>query len=219
MADPKTPSPSGFASAEKMTNSFSSSTLNNTLPTITVKLGERNYAYWKSQVFPVLKAYELESFVTSEKPCPSAPILSSTDESKRLIDSEHVMWKKIDQFLFSWLISSISETVEASKKRTETMFRHAANCETAYDTWHTLEMHFLIDSKARVLHLRNQLQTNRKDNSSIFEYVLKMKEIASGVTVSDEELLLYILDGLGSEYDAMVAALTIRSSEVSLQEA
>ncbi|XP_031266567.1 uncharacterized protein LOC116124957 [Pistacia vera] len=184
MADPKASSSSASVVDEMTTTSMLTSPLSNTLPTVSVKLGERNYAYWKSQVLPALKAYDLEGFVTSEKSCPLSFFL--IDESKREVNSEHIMWKKVDQFLF--------------------------------------EMHFLTDSKARVLHLRNQLQTTRKDNSSINDYMLKMKEIAgflttSGVTVSDEELLLYILDGLGSEYDAMVATLTSRSSKVFLQEA
>lgn len=139
------------------------------------------------------------------------------DDSGKFVEqsnSEYTLWKKLDQFLVSWLISSISET----------MFRHIATCETAYDIWHTLEMHFLTDSKARVLHLRNLLQTTRKENLSINDYILKMKEFAgsltaSGVNISDEELLLYVLDGLGPEYDAVVANLTSRSGNVSLQEA
>lgn len=113
------------------------------------------------------------------------------------------MWKKLDQFLFGWLISSISKT----------MFRHVANSETTFDIWKTLEMNFVIDSKARLFHLRNLLQTTRKDNLSSNDYVLKMKEVAgsltaSGVVVNDEELLMYILDGLRIEYDAVVADLT-----------
>lgn len=172
-------------------------------------MGEKNYAYWKSQIFPALRAYELEGLVTGEKPCPSPFISQKLDDSGKFVEqsnSEYTLWKKLDQFLVSWLISSISET----------MFRHIATCETAYDIWHTLEMHFLTDSKARVLHLRNLLQTTRKENLSINDYILKMKEFAgsltaSGVNISDEELLLYVLDGLGPEYDAVVANLTSRS--------
>lgn len=43
--------------------------------------------------------------------------------------------------------------------------------------------------------------------------------IASGVNIDDEELLLYILDGLGPEYDAVVANLQLNSSHATLQEA
>lgn len=37
--------------------------------------------------------------------------------------------------------------------------------------------------------------------------------------MNNEELLMYILDGLGLEYDTVVANLTFRSGDVSLQEA
>ncbi|XP_031281542.1 uncharacterized protein LOC116140047 [Pistacia vera] len=45
------------------------------------------------------------------------------------------------------------------------------------------------------------------------------KLIASGVNLSDKELLLYILDGLGPEYDAVVANLVATSSQKTFQEA
>ncbi|XP_031250606.1 uncharacterized protein LOC116108504 [Pistacia vera] len=104
------------------------------------------------------------------------------------------------------------------------MFRHVAKCSTAAEIWNILEMHFQYESKARALHFRNLLQSTRKESISIFDYVLKMKEYgdsltASGRYIGDEELLLYILDGLGPKYDAVVATLTSRSSSTNLQEA
>ncbi|XP_031272893.1 uncharacterized protein LOC116131385 [Pistacia vera] len=43
--------------------------------------------------------------------------------------------------------------------------------------------------------------------------------VATGVNIGDEELLLYILDGLGPKYDAVVANLTYNSSMASIYEA
>ncbi|XP_031272892.1 uncharacterized protein LOC116131384 [Pistacia vera] len=83
---------------------------------------------------------------------------------------------------------------------------------------------FSVFSKARTLHLRNLLQTTKKESLSVNEYVLKMKELGdelvdSGVNLSDEELLLYILDGLRPEYDVVVPSLTYNSKDATLQEA
>ncbi|XP_031256560.1 uncharacterized protein LOC116114556 [Pistacia vera] len=87
-----------------------------------------------------------------------------------------------------------------------------------------LELHFQSISKARTLYLRNMLQTTKKDFLSINEYVLKMKElgdelVASGVNIGEKELLLYILDGLGPEYDVVVVNLTYHSSNATIQQA
>ncbi|XP_031247791.1 uncharacterized protein LOC116105523 [Pistacia vera] len=156
-----------------------------TLPSLSVKLQERNYTFWKSQILPALSSHGLDVFVTGEKVCPPM-----------------------------FLIVTSEETGE----------KNVAKCSTAYEIWSILELHFQSVFKARTLHLRNLLQTTKKDSCSISEYVLKMKEIgdelnASGVSMSDEELLLYILDGLGPEYDVVVANLTSNSSVITIQEA
>ena len=59
---------------------------------------------------------------------------------------------------------------------------------------------------------------------TIHDYFLKMRNIAdtlasTGQLISDDELLLYVLGGLGSEYDPVVVNLTARQDSVSLQEA
>ena len=71
--------------------------------------------------------------------------------------------------------------------------------------WTVLEQLFSTKSKARVLRLRLLLQTTKKGTRSIEEYILKIKNIASslmaaGQSISDDELILYILGGLGSEF-------------------
>ncbi|KAJ0081407.1 hypothetical protein Patl1_09761 [Pistacia atlantica] len=84
------------------------------------------------------------------------------------------------------------------------------------------EHHFFTESRARTMHLRNMLQSPKKESFSINEYVLKMKEFSdslysSGVHISTEDLIAYILDGLGPEYDAIVANLSSRS-DLTIQE-
>ena len=39
-----------------------------------------------------------------------------------------------------------------------------------------------------------------------------------GSVITDDELILYILGGLGKEYESVVVNLTIRSNKISLQE-
>lgn len=67
------------------------------------------------------------------------------------------------------------------------------------------------------------LQITENDSLSISEYVLKMKEvndklIVTGVNLSDEELLLYIMDGLGPEYDVVMALLTSTSGQTNCKK-
>ena len=121
---------------------------------------------------------------------------------------------RTDQALMSWLLSSISES----------MLGHVIHCTSSAQIWLTLHQLFTTTSKARVLQLRFQLQSTKKGDLSIQDYILKMRGIAdslnsTGLILSDKELLLYILGGLGNEYDPVVINLTSRHESVSLQEA
>lgn len=74
------------------------------------------------------------------------------------------------------------------------------------------------------MHLRNLIETTKKKSLSINEFVPKMKGYAdslsaSGVFISFEELVTYILDGLGPEYDAVSVHLSARGDDITLQEA
>ena len=59
---------------------------------------------------------------------------------------------------------------------------------------------------------------------SIADYIWKLRGIAdtlsaAGQVIIDEELVMYILGGLNSEYDPAVINLTSRNADVSLEEA
>jgi histone deacetylase 1/2 len=63
----------------------------------------------------------------------------------------------------------------------------------------------------------------KKGNLTIDEYILKMKGyadnlLAAGQSLSDEEFILYILGGLGNEYESVVVNLTSRKDGLNLQE-
>ena len=86
------------------------------------------------------------------------------------------------------------------------MVGHVVNCNSSSEIWTTLGQLFSTKSKARLLHLIFLLQTTEKGSLSIEDYFLKMKTVAQdlmsvGQSVSDDELVLYILGGLGFEFD------------------
>ncbi|KAL6333419.1 hypothetical protein AAG906_028604 [Vitis piasezkii] len=89
------------------------------------------------------------------------------------------------------------------------MYGHVINCQTSAEVWSVLEKLFISDSKKGAL--------------SINDYVLKMRNItdmlsASGKLVSDEDLILYILGGLGPEFETIVVNIMSRSEAIFLQE-
>ena len=102
------------------------------------------------------------------------------------------------------------------------MLGHVVQCQSSAELWMIMEKLFSTKSKARVLQLRLLLQTTKKGGGSFEDYILKMKDkatslIAAGQQISDDELVLYILGGLGLEYESVVVNLTSRYS-LTLQE-
>ena len=88
--------------------------------------------------------------------------------------------------------------------------------------WIVLEKTFSAKSKAQALQLRLSLQTMKKGNIYVKDYILKMKSLAmslmaAGQQITDDELILFILGGLGSEFEAVIVNLTSRES-ITLQE-
>ena len=105
----------------------------------------------------------------------------------------------------------------------ESMLGHVNHCVYSYEIWSILEKLFHTQSKARLLQLRFMLQCTNKGSLSIEEYILKMQGIdnnlsAAGQAISDEVLILYILGGIGSEYESVVVNLTSRSEPLTLQD-
>ena len=90
----------------------------------------------------------------------------------------------------------------------ESMIVHVISYISSFQIWTLLERLFATNSRAKMLQLRLQLQSTKKGSLSINDYFLKMRAIAdtltsTGQSISDDELLLYILGGLGSEYDQL----------------
>ena len=103
------------------------------------------------------------------------------------------------------------------------MLAHVIHCSTSSEVWKLLEQLFSTKSKALLLHLRFLLQTTKKGSLIIEDYILKIKSLAhelvsTGQVIPDDEIMLYILGGLGPEYESMVVNLTSKDY-VTLPEA
>ncbi|KAL5759966.1 hypothetical protein ACOSQ2_018804 [Xanthoceras sorbifolium] len=76
----------------------------------------------------------------------------------------------------------------------------------------------------QIMHIRSQLQTLKIGAMGITDIVVKMKGIvdsliAAGQTISELDLVSYILGGLGQEFDTVIATITAKKGEITLQEA
>ncbi|KAK6151173.1 hypothetical protein DH2020_016105 [Rehmannia glutinosa] len=173
---------------------------------IILRLDCNNYNFWKAQVLSTVRAHGFEGFLfgtVSAPPKYSSP--STSDGSDLCLNPDYVSWMRKDQYLLSWMLSSIRES----------MLGHVNRCSTAAEVWFVFDKLFQSQSKARALQLRFMLQTLKKGDLSVDAYILKMKSLAddlnsAGHIIGDDELVLYILGGLGTDYEYVVVNLTTR---------
>lgn len=177
-----------------------------------LRLDRNNYYFWRCQVLPSIRAHDLEDILPRRTPPPDPYISEAPGSSTMVRNPAYTSWRRLDQFLLSWLMSSLSEQ----------MIGHVVHCDTSAAIWEMLAQLFNFQSKARTLQLMSLLQTTKKGSTSVDEYMLKMKNYADGLCaagfpITEDQLILFILAGLGSEYESVVVNLTSRD-HLSLQE-
>ncbi|KAL5753895.1 hypothetical protein ACOSP7_022115 [Xanthoceras sorbifolium] len=172
---------------------------------LAIKLDQINYNYWKMQVLPAIHAFDLEDYILNCKRCPEKFIQTQVEgsaEMEQTINGDFLIWKKTNQLIVCWLISTLSESI----------FGQVTHCTTAYE-----------QSKARVLQLKNEMNSTKKGALSINDYVLKMKSLSESLTavghfMAVDDVISSVLGGLGPEYDPVVVTVTAKQGFISLQE-
>ncbi|KAL5811845.1 hypothetical protein ACOSQ3_026795 [Xanthoceras sorbifolium] len=153
---------------EKVVYASLAKTLNSNLP---LKLDKNNYIFWKTQVLPAIRSLDLEDYIDPLVPQPQKYVeVQSCNESGEIIIRQQVnpfyaIWKKSDQILVCWFLSTISPSVLGQLQRV-----------------------YSQQSIAKILHLGQQLQTTKKRSDSIADFVLKIKNIGDSLLAVGEEL-------------------------------
>ncbi|WZY81372.1 hypothetical protein YC2023_027756 [Brassica napus] len=95
----------------------------NIIHCVTVKLNEQNFFFWKRQFQSFLSGQRLFGFVTGTIPQPVPTIMAPTihGTSTPVPNPDHEMWFQTDQVVQSWLLGSITDTLQSM----------VVNCTTA----------------------------------------------------------------------------------------
>uniref|UniRef100_A0A6N2N5R1 Retrotransposon Copia-like N-terminal domain-containing protein n=1 Tax=Salix viminalis TaxID=40686 RepID=A0A6N2N5R1_SALVM len=170
------------------------------LPDISTKLASNNYLLWKAQVVPILRGHGLLGYVTDEVPCPALTIVGADGAAQP--NSAAATWLRIDQLILGWINSSLSDGP----------LSQVINCESSHDDWNVLETLYGSHTRDRIQQIKGELQTLTKGTFSLEDYLHKAKSLAlslrgAGKPIDEDDLIICILRGLGSEFDPIVAAL------------
>ncbi|KAK8951385.1 hypothetical protein KSP39_PZI003284 [Platanthera zijinensis] len=202
--------PTSSAVHTPSTHDTITSNLESTLPTVksirqdvSIRLKSTNYLPWKTQVLPVLRSLGLVGFIDGSATRPDPDDLSPNA----------VQWHRLDQMVLTWLTNSLSEAA----------LTQIGTCATSAEVWHSLEVLYGTLARSRILQLKSELQSMTKGALSMADYVQRVKSIAqnlasAGKPIDEDDLVMWLLRGLGSEFDPIVAAINLSRDSPTVDE-
>ncbi|KAA8537041.1 hypothetical protein F0562_029519 [Nyssa sinensis] len=123
------------------------------------------------------------------------------------------LWKRQDQLVLNWIVASVSEGV----------LPQLVAAPMASAAWNTLVSAYASGSKAHIRELRAQVHHLHRDTASIETYVVRAKDIANRLAalqhpVSDEELIEFVVAGLGPAYKLFTRMLECRTDDFDFDD-
>ncbi|BBG95177.1 hypothetical protein Prudu_003650 [Prunus dulcis] len=180
---------------------------------VTIRLGDDNFLKWSFQIESLLQGYDLfDHFDGSLVPPPKFAILDEIGVTSE-VTAAYRDWLHTDKSLLSFLIAILSDEA----------LEYVIGSKTAREAWLQLSDRYATVSRARINHLKTELQTAHKGADSIERFLLRLKHIcdklsSAGVPISDDDFMITVLNGLPSEYDMIKTVLIARDSVISLKD-
>ncbi|GMI67117.1 hypothetical protein HRI_000381000 [Hibiscus trionum] len=177
---------------------------------VSIKLDDTNFLLWKQQVVLMIRGQELEHYLDPETTIP--PKVTKDASGKLVLNPEFRRFKKEDNALASWLLSTVSATV----------LPRLVGAETSSAIWSAILNLYSKFSTTKIMNLHFRLRALKKGSLSIREYTTQIKEICdllatSGSPVAEVEQIATVLNGLTAEFDPFVAAITMSRESYTLE--
>lgn len=183
-------------------------------PAVSVRLEAGNFALWKGLLLPNLAGAALHHHLDETFAAPEKTITQGEgDEAITVANLEYARWWSADQKVIGYLLGSMEPDIA----------NQLLGCKTAAAVWNGIHNMNDAQSRANVRHIRRQLSSTRKEDLSAAAYMHKMKSFAdamaaAGSPVTNDELVDYIVIGLGSAYNSITATLTFGDKSIPYDE-
>ncbi|XP_010054615.1 uncharacterized protein LOC104442941 [Eucalyptus grandis] len=137
--------------------------------------------------------------------------IDGTSQVPASTDENYKTWIEKDQMLLSWINATLSESA----------LPYVVGATFAKVAWDVLARHYASLTPAYVMSLKRQLHHLKKGNLTMQEYLQQFKTLAdkltiSGSPVSDDDLLICILDGLPTAYHSFASSIRVRAHQTSI---
>lgn len=172
--------------------------------------GSHNFTTWKAQISMLMHGHDLYGHLDGSTPSPSRTITTGTVPS---VNPAFALWFRQDQLIQNALMASVDPTIA-------TTVAAANSAKAAWDSLHTA---YANKSQTRIFSLRDRLMRLTKDSQPVTAYLQSIRSISDelstiGAPVTNSELIVKILSGLGPEFREISAAIRARDSTITYEE-
>ncbi|KAL5709389.1 hypothetical protein ACHQM5_020086 [Ranunculus cassubicifolius] len=172
---------------------------------VSMKLTQSKYLLWRFQFLGLVGSQEILGFLDQTEPAPEEFLTvedKETHKKEEVSNPDYAAWKRYDCLVRGWITGTLSEEALGL----------VVGLDTASEVWSALEDSYAQESQEREFFLQQQLQSHRKDTSSLNDYIRIFKSYcddlaAIGTPVSDREKVFALLRGLGRGYESFVTTM------------
>ncbi|CAL1400079.1 unnamed protein product [Linum trigynum] len=198
------------------TTAIPSATLEDTIITfnpaaqLLLKLTATNFDSWRSQLETLLMDLDLISYIDGTGVAPAKTV---TAYDKIGPNPAYHHWYRQDKSILHTLHCSISES----------LYSYVFVAATSREAWLILEKLYVGRSQSRIINLKGKLARTVKGNHDILTDVNDLKLIGTELAlvdepVSDLDLVVHCLQGLGPEYNNFSATVRARGGTITIEE-
>ncbi|XP_026417544.1 uncharacterized protein LOC113313034 [Papaver somniferum] len=142
----------------------------------------------------------------------SSKYLNQEDLDQKNVNPNYAAWIDDDNTLILWLQSIISDAV----------IPYVVGADSSRDLCLNIDSRFARTSTAHSIQLRTKLQSLKLGSRTITQFLGEIKKLSdqlstAGSPVSDDELIVLILNGIGTDY-AFSTSIHVRNPPVSFDE-
>ena len=150
-------------------------------------------------------------FLDGTKTCPSKEIIA--EDGTTISNPNFAIWTRQDKLLLHTIFASLLEGV-VPLIAAATFFR---------DAWVKLHKLYANKSRSQVMNLKEKLTNISCNTRSVAEYLQTIKGIADKLALidthlSDDDLTIFALNGLGNGFKAISATIRARDTPISFEE-
>ncbi|KAA8548749.1 hypothetical protein F0562_000433 [Nyssa sinensis] len=194
----------------KQNSDFNAFNKNNLTPLDITKDSDQ---YTRGRISSILRAHSLIDYIDGTHPCPSKFIQDERGAGSAQINPDYQIWNTQDQALMTLLNATLSQTA----------LSHVIGYSASRNAWLALERRYSASTKFNILQLKSSLHNISKGKDSIDLYIQKIKQardsLASvSILIEDDDILLYVLNGLPQEYNAFKTSIRKRYENITLEE-